>query len=271
MLFSILLISGCALCSWSLRTFSLPLLRLLGGFGVLFTSFLAGWLLGGEIWLGVLFVMTWALLPWLEIYSRTKNVEWVENTPLTPRLPPTSEDFPDLLAITEEFESEGCEYVADMGNETDHISHFYRLFYHPEYRIQIELSFVQAPSFAFHYCTFTCYSIDGKTQYTSSSHPFSYMLQSAKNYKIYMLDIVAGFADMLQEHLDFLSFLEVSTEQLQVLNPTDFVKNIEQSYFEQVKHNLEIGFLERKKDNRIQYTWKGMFYLWGFCAFDLLR
>lgn len=271
MLFSFLLVCGCGIFSLALRSFDFPLFRWLGAFGVLSTSFLTGWLLGGEVWLGVLFALSWFFAPWVEIVFRARILESSENARLAVRTPPHSEDFPTLLTITEELESEGCEYVSDVGWKNNTVSHFYRLFYHPQDRIQIALSFIEYHSFSIYYITFTSYASDSKMQYTSSNYPFSYVMKPAKNCKTYRLKGDFVFTDMMEEHTAFLSSYHVTKEQLQVLKPTDFVKNIEQSFFEQVQYNLQTGILEKKKDSGIHYSWKGRLYLWWHCGLDLIR
>jgi len=61
----LMLILGVAVLSFALRSFYHPLLRKVGAFGVLCTSFVAGWKLSGYWQVGAFCASSWLLLPWL--------------------------------------------------------------------------------------------------------------------------------------------------------------------------------------------------------------
>ena len=69
----LMLILGVAVLSIALRSFYHPVLRKLGAFGVLCTSFVAGWKLSGYWQVGLFCASSWLLLPWLEILDLVRQ------------------------------------------------------------------------------------------------------------------------------------------------------------------------------------------------------
>ena len=74
MISDILLVVGVGVLSAGLRSFGHPVLFRVGTIGMVLTSFLAGWLIGGSLALGFAFAATWFLLPWLEILTRIRRM-----------------------------------------------------------------------------------------------------------------------------------------------------------------------------------------------------
>ena len=70
----LLLVLGAAVLSAALRSFQNPLLFRLGTLGIVATSFLAGWLLGGSVGLGAVLAASWLFLPWLEILTKVRRL-----------------------------------------------------------------------------------------------------------------------------------------------------------------------------------------------------
>src|SRR6267154_2380031 len=104
MLSNLLLILGVAALSLSFRSFNHPLLRKFGAFGVMATSFLAGWLLSGYWQVGAFCASSWLLLPWLEILTRIRKLTLPLEKNLRHKSPPNAEIFPALDEITDEIE-----------------------------------------------------------------------------------------------------------------------------------------------------------------------
>src|SRR5690242_6412297 len=129
MLSNLLLILGVAVLSYALRNFYHPALRKLGAFGVLVTSFLAGWKLTGYWPIGAFCAASWLLLPWLEILTRVRRLTLPLEKNLRQKAPPNSEVFPALGEITEEIEGEKFEHISDAGWDWEDYAQFFRLFY----------------------------------------------------------------------------------------------------------------------------------------------
>jgi hypothetical protein len=102
-----LLVFGVGVLSAALRTVQIPLVFRIGTLGLVFTSFLAGWLLGGSVVLGVVFASTWFLLPWLEILTRVRKLRLPLHRALEKSPPPPSSRFPGFGELSEELEGLG--------------------------------------------------------------------------------------------------------------------------------------------------------------------
>ncbi|MFZ4683623.1 MAG: hypothetical protein ACOYMS_14035, partial [Terrimicrobiaceae bacterium] len=100
MISNLLLVLGVAVLSAACRSFQHRLLFRLGTFGIVITSFLAGWLLGGSVWLGGALAASWLFLPWLEILTRVRRLRLPLERTLLPRTPPTRQSFPGFAAVT---------------------------------------------------------------------------------------------------------------------------------------------------------------------------
>ena len=90
----LLFVLGAAALSAALRSFEHRLLFRLGTLGIVVTSFLAGWLLGGSVALGAALAASWLFLPWLEILTRVRRMRIPIERRLAPRTPRRAILFP---------------------------------------------------------------------------------------------------------------------------------------------------------------------------------
>ncbi|MCX6970949.1 MAG: hypothetical protein NTV93_12490 [Verrucomicrobia bacterium] len=116
MLSVVMLVVGAGVCSVALRSFRHPALFRAGTFGFVLTSFLAGWLIGGSVWTGLAFALTWFLLPWLLItwnYPFSYGLHQMPNTVLNRATGEKS--IPDLIRMHRAFlEREGGAGICPM-------------------------------------------------------------------------------------------------------------------------------------------------------------
>ena len=124
----LLFVLGAAALSAALRSFEHRLLFRLGTLGIVVTSFLAGWLLGGSVALGAALAASWLFLPWLEILTRVRRMRIPIERRLGPRTPPSRNSFPGFQEMTEEVEEQGFEHLEDVGWDYEDNRHFYRVF-----------------------------------------------------------------------------------------------------------------------------------------------
>jgi len=82
MISAILVVLGVGVLSFAFRSVHHQVAFRVGTLGLVFTSFLAGWLLGGSVLLGAVFASTWFLLPWLEILTRVRRLRLPLHRPL---------------------------------------------------------------------------------------------------------------------------------------------------------------------------------------------
>ena len=150
MISEILLVAGIGVLSLALRNFAHPVMFRLGTLGFVATSFLAGWMLGGSVLLGIVFASTWFLLPWVEILTRIRRLRLPLHRSLEKCAPPPYSQFPNFGELTDQMEESGFEYVEDVDWNDDQSRHFYRLFYHPQIKATGKICLIEEGQFSFY-------------------------------------------------------------------------------------------------------------------------
>jgi hypothetical protein len=270
MISDLLLVFGVAVLSAGLRSYSHPVLFRLGTFGVVATSFLAGWLLGQSILLGCILAVTWFFLPWLEILTRVRRMRLPAERVLAPTTPPSRGTFPNFAAVTDEIEAEGFEYLQDVGWEHDGHRHFYRVFHDPARSLQACISLSEQDDMAFFYLSVTSRTQDGHV-YTTWNYPFSYGLKLQPRLTIQRFASPGPFTQLLAAHTALLKRKKVDPAQLVNQEPETLMASMERDMRAQITHNLAIGLLRRDGKDLIRYNVRGMFYLWFQFLRDFVR
>ena len=268
---NLLLVLGVAVLSAALRSFQHRLLFRIGTLGIVATSFLAGWLLGDSIVLGLLLSASWLFLPWLEILTRVRHLRLPLDRTLEPRTPPTRQVFPGFDELTEEIEEQGFEHVEDIGWEHDDTRHFYRVFHEPNRKLQASICLAEQQEMAFYYLTITTRTADGRI-FMTWNYPFSYGLKMQP--QLIMQRFEGGqrsFAEMLQAHEVLLQTRNVANEPALEQSPEEIVRTMQSEMKAQITHNISAGLLARDGEHFIRYTVRGMFYLWLQFLRDLVR
>lgn len=274
MITKLLLVAGVATLSMSLRCFHHHFLHRIGTIGIFVTSFLAGWLLGGTIWLGFAFAASWLFLPWLEILTRVRRLRLPAERTLHPRTPPSPHTFPNLHELTEEIEEEGFEYVRDTGWEHEGYRHFYRLLYEPARREQVAICLVEQQEFAFYYVAITSQTAgpDGENQFhVTWNYPFSYGMTNPPVLHLQRVEGEIPFAELRENHEHWLEEEGVVDSAILPQNPDTMEEEISRLITRQIHYNVEAGLLRLDAANQIRYSIRGMFFLWCQFLRDLIR
>ena len=74
-----------------------------------------------------------------------------------------------------------------------------------------------------------------------------------------------------ENHRSFLLSHNISTEQLQDLNPDDIPLDIQKDLRVQLAHNLTQGILTHAGADQFRYSWRGLFFIWVQFLRDLVR
>ncbi len=265
-----LLILGVAALSAALRSFDHAMARKLGAIGVMATSFLVGYLLTGEWWVGVMLVATWFLLPWLEILTRVRHLRLPLDKSLRPRRPPSEEIFPSLDELTAEAEEEGFGQGDDVGWGWDDYDQFFRLFYKASERCQAALCVTEQHGMAFFYMNISSRGKDGQI-WTTWNYPFSYSLKFAPQLRVHRVRTHSSFAELYEEHREFLLEHGVKTVELSEVDPEDLQGEVQRDLQLQITHNLAAGVLLKTEEGQIRYSWRGMFFIYFQFLRDLVR
>jgi len=254
----------------ALRSFRHPLMFRLGAFGMVLTSFLAGWLLGGSLALGFVFASTWFLLPWLEILTRVRRLRMPIDRQLELTPPPARSVFPTFSELTEEMESHAFVHVEDVGWSHDETRQFIRIFQQPESRTLGAICLIEQQEFAFYYLSLTSRTADGRT-FLTWNYPFAYGLRIPPDVQ---LNRVAGdgtIGELASAHAAFLSRCEIDTAALREPSSATARVEMQAELRHQLDHNLACGLLERDGPDLIRYSMRGMFFLWFQFLRDFVR
>ncbi len=270
MISDLLLVAGVGVASVALRSFQHPFFTRLGTLGILITSFLAGWLLGGSVAMGVALALSWLFLPWLEILTRIRRLRLPSNRVIEPRRAPTRNEFPNLSEVSQEIEDSGFEYIDDLGWDHDTARNYYRIFEHPEKRLHAAICLSEQDELAFFYITVTARTQDGHTLSTWN-YPFSYGLKLDPRTKIQRFLAPGPFASLLASQEQFLAREGYRREDLSLVPHETLIATLQGDMQCQIAHNVAEGLLRRVENDRVRYTPKGMFFLWIQFLRDLLR
>lgn len=268
MLFEILIVAGVGTLAFALRSFNQPVLFRAGTLGLVGTSFLAGWLIGGSLVAGILFASTWFLLPWMEILTRVRRMRMPVERILESRPPPPRSVFPALEELSSEMESCGFAYVEDIGWTHDDTRHFSRHFLNPDRTTISAVCLIEQGEFAFYYVFFRSKASDGRLAITWN-YPFSYGLHQ---YPGTLLNRVAGeqsIEDLSRSHARFLP--ESLGSNPRTVDPDAIQNELQEDFRGQLDHNLACGILRREGVLTIRYTVRGMFFLWFQFLRDFVR
>lgn len=268
MISEILLVVGVGVASAALRSYRHPIFFRLGTLGLVATSFLAGWLLGESVWIGVAFAAMWFLLPWVEILTRVRQLRLPLERKLEQVAPPTRDRFPMLRELNDEIEAEDFEHARDVEWRYGETRQFFRIFVHPARRVTGIICLAEQAGMAFYYVAFRSRAADGRA-FLTWNYPFSYSLELPPSFHVQRISGEVSMAALLAAHADFLEgagaaeWVEPSVETA----PDD----VERELREQFDHNLASGLLQRDGPDLIRYSPRGLFYLWCQFLRDFVR
>jgi hypothetical protein len=262
MISNILTVLAAGVLSFAFRSIQHPVAFRVGTFGLVFTSFLAGWLLGGSILLGVVFASTWFLLPWLEILTRVRRLRLPLHRPLEKSPPPPASRFPGFGELSEELEVIGFEYSDDVDWRHDGIRQFYRLLYNAERRTAASICLVEQGAFSFYYVTFSSRASDGRI-FMTWNYPFTYGMHLLPNMVANRVDEDLSVDELASAHQAFLEKFEVAGADLTERQLHELRPEFEKDLRLQLEHNIARGILARDGQELIRYSVRGWFFLWG--------
>jgi len=274
-----LLVLGVFVLAFSLLTVRHRLVRKLGALTILLATFLAGWFLTGQPWVGVAAAAGWFLLPWLEILLRVRRILIPMQRELGYQYPPNRDLFPALPEVTDEIERLGFEKTDDTGWRCGEFRQFFRLFHHPEKHQLATISLFDQGGVVLTFVSLSNRTADGKTLITWN-YPFTYGLKFAPRVKLMNAAGADGFEELQAIHEEFLesqSDLIIPPRGSDPESPwlpydaDEVVALVESEMNEQLRHNLDLGLLQKVSEDQCRYSWRGCFYLWRQCVKDMVR
>ena len=76
---------------------------------------------------------------------------------------------------------------------------------------------------------------------------------------------------MCTAHEKLLSKGQITRDRIQNLDPDQIQELLQQDLTAQIKHNVRAGLLTPVDNEKVRYTWRGMFYLWVRFLWDFVR
>lgn len=259
---------GLVVLTAGLFTYTHPVVRRLGLLCVGLTSFSAGYLPTGNVWVGLACAGAWLLLPWVEILLRVRKLRLPLRKELHHSAPPSRNDCPELAALSDEIEEAGFEHVADLGWEMEGYRQFLRLFANPSRRVEAAITFVNQNELGFHFASLTSRSGDGHV-FTTWNCPVSSSLKTAPGVFLNRVATDEGFAALVRDHDVFLR--RMNAGELREVEPQEVRVSVERDMEAQIEHNLREGLLRPSGDGHGRYSWRGMLYLWFQFLRDIFR
>ncbi len=270
MLPSILLVLGVAVLGMAFRSFDHPVAQRLCVLCVLAVSFLIGYLPSGNWVVGLAVAALWIFLPWVEILTKIRALRMPLEREFEFKSPPGRDLFPNLDDLTEQIEQEGFELINDLGCDWDAQRQFLRLFHRPKDQTQAALCLIDQGNIAFYYISLMTRPTDGHI-FTTWNYPFSYSLKFLPHSHIQRVRPTASFAAICQAHQQLLARNNISVEAIPKLDPPKIPELLQQDLTAQITHNVRAGLLARVDEEKVRYTWRGMFYLWFRFLWDFVR
>jgi hypothetical protein len=266
-----LIVIGLTTLAVALRTAHTKGLRKLGAITFLVASFCLLYFLTGRILGGLIGVVLWFFLPWIELLTRIRRMRLPLENRLNHRAIPSPSFFPNAPEAAVGMEEAGFEHVSDCGWEWDGMRQFFRLYWHPEERAVAAICLCEQSDVAFAFISVTSHACDGGI-WRTTNFPFAATLQCPPDVRWNHVPCGRNcFHQILGDHRDYLTRAGVAADRLRIPDPEDIENAIEREMRKQVDHNLSAGIIELTGDGHFQYSWRGLFFLWGQFIKDMVR
>ncbi len=265
-----LLVLGLAVMTSAFRTFQGRLFHGLWVAGILATSFCATWFLFDHPLAGLLGVLIWPALPWIELLTRVRAMRLPFESRIKQMPPPPSSAFPALGDLTDEVEAEGFEFLRDVGWEWKDCRQNFRLLYRSEDRALAAICFISQLNISFFYISISSRDTSGCT-WVTWNYPFPPHMKISPSLRLNRQPMDTTFFDMYQNHIGFLTLNDITASNLTPLDEITALEIISNEQRRELDHNLRAGILRRVDEESVAYSLRGLFYLWTQLIFHLLR
>ena len=219
---------------------------------------------------GLAVASLWIFLPWLEILTKIRTLRMPVERELEHKSPPGRDLFPNLDDLTEEIEQVGFELITDLGCDWDAQRQFLRLFHRSSDQTQVAVCLIDQGSIAFYYISLMTRSVDGQV-FTTWNYPFAYALKFSPQTHIQRVRPTVSFHAMCGAHRTLLARNEVAADRILKLDPKQIQALLQEDLTAQITHNVRAGLLAPVDEQKVRYTWRGMFYIWFRFLWDFVR
>lgn len=245
--------------------------RKVGALTFLVASFFALFFLTKCWWAGVLAVLAWFFLPWVELLGRVRKLRLPVENRLQHRTPPEDEFFPNASRALAAMSDAHFEHVGDAAWHWSGMEQYFRLHWNPEEKAVATVCLCEQDNVAFAFISITSRTEDGRI-YRTTNFPFSPTLKNAPGFSCNHVPCERNcFHQMLQDHSAYLRKLKIDSDDLALPDPDSLEGDIETEMKEQIEHNLKHGIIEPTGDGHFRYSTRGLFFLWKQFAKDMIR
>ncbi|MBN8457091.1 MAG: hypothetical protein J0M04_04545 [Verrucomicrobia bacterium] len=266
-----LIVLGLFVLAFALRSARSVVARKTGAVMFLAASFWLGYFLTGSKLGGVLGVLFWFFLPWIELLTHIRRLRLPINNRLNHRRTPDPGLFPNAPEAAAAMEEAGFEHVSDCGWKWAGMQQFFRFYWHPEERAVSAICLCEQSDVAFAFISVTSYDLSGGT-WRSTNFPFSPTLQNSPDIHWNPVPCERGcFHYILRQHREFLERRRVTADQLRIPDPEDVEDSLEREMRRQVEYNLAAGIIRLTGDGHFRYSKRGLLFLWGQFVKDMVR
>lgn len=266
-----LIVIGLLILAVALRTARRNLLRKLGALTFLAASFALFFFLSGSLWVGMLGVLLWFLLPWIELLTRVRRMRLPLENRLRPTEPPNPSFFPNAVEAAAAMDEAGFEHVSDSGWEWAGMRQHFRLFWHPEERAVAAVCLCEHSNVAFAFITVASRDHNGRL-WRTTNFPFSPMLRCPPDVRWNHVPCEKScFHQILHDHHDYLRKSGITPDELRMPDPERIEGEIEDEMRAQVEHNLRSGIILPDGERHFRYSSRGLLFLWGQFVKDMVR
>lgn len=266
-----LVVVGLVFLALGLRSSRQALPRKLGALTFLVAGFAMMYFITGRWWGGLLGVLPWFLLPWVELLTRIRGTRLPMENNLRHHTPPDQSFFPNAPEAAAAMEEAGFEHVDDCGWEWSGMQQYFRLFWHPEERAEAAICLCEQAEVAFAFITVTSRDGSGRI-WRTTNFPFSPTLKCPPHVRWNHVPCERNcFHQILADHHRFLEQMNISGDSLRMPDPDEIESSIEAEMKCQIRHNLEAGIIRQVGESHFEYSTRGLFFLWGQFVKDMVR
>jgi hypothetical protein len=266
-----LIIIGLLVLAVGLRSARMNLMRKLGALTMLVASYCLFYFITGSLYGGLIGVVLWFFLPWIELLTRIRRMKLPLDNRLCHRELPNPSFFPNAIEATSAMEEAGFEHVSDCGWEWAGMQQFFRLYWHPEEKAVAAVCLCEQSDVAFAFVSVTSHDASGGI-WRTTNFPFAPTLRCPPNVRWNHVPCERScFHQILSDHRKYLARQRLPAANLRMPDPEEIEDSIEREMRNQVEHNLRSGIIQLTGDGHFRYSTRGLFFLWGQFIKDMIR
>lgn len=256
---------------YALRACRTSWLRKMGALLMLLSSGLCIYFLTDVILWGLLAMLAWFFLPWVELLTRIRKLRMPVENKLQDKMRTSHTAFPSASKHLQNLDHLGYEHIHDCGWNLGGMEQVYQLFWNAETRSVVSLCLCEQSNVTFSYLTVTSRDITNGV-WRTTNFPFSPTLKPNPGVHWNQISCANECAiNLLKSHCHFLLKQGFVDDDLAIPDPDHLEQEIEQEMKRQIDHNLQRGVISLTGDGNFRYTIRGLFFLWRQFVRDMIR